>query len=140
MMPSRTHETRKRKGPSMSEIQSDEALYALLARAGESRRLGAGDVVFEKGTHGESMYILASGTVALTDGGRTLDTIHAPSLFGELALIESQPRALTATVTGDADLVEISARMFWVLVHETPYFAHLVMRVMADRLRRASGT
>jgi CRP-like cAMP-binding protein len=124
----------------MSEIQSDEALYGLLSRAGETKRLSAGDVVFEKGSRGDSMYILSSGTVTLTDGDRTLDTIEAPNLFGEMALIESQPRALTATAASDAGLVEISARMFWVLVHETPYFAHLVMRVMADRLRRASGT
>jgi hypothetical protein len=31
-------------------------------------------------------------------------------------------------------------RQFWVLVHETPYFAQLVMSVMADRLRRAGGS
>ena len=86
------------------------------------------------------MFIRSSGTVALSDGERTLDTVQAPNLFGELALIESQPRALTATAASDAELVEISARMFWVIVHETPYFAQLVMRVMADRLRRASGT
>jgi CRP-like cAMP-binding protein len=55
----------------MSEIQSDEALYALLSRAGESRRLAAGDIVFEKGSRGESIYILSSGTVTLTDGERT---------------------------------------------------------------------
>jgi CRP-like cAMP-binding protein len=124
----------------MSEIQSDKALYELLSRAGEARRLGAGDVVFDKGTRGDSMFILSSGTITLTDGERTLDTVQAPNLFGEMALIESAPRALTAVAVSDADLVEISARMFWVLVHETPYFAHLVMRVMADRLRRASGT
>jgi CRP-like cAMP-binding protein len=124
----------------MSSIESDEALYGLLARAGETKQVSAGEVVFEKGTRGDSMFILASGVVGLSDGDRVLDTVSAPGLFGELALIESQPRALTATVQEDAALVEIPARMFWVLVHETPYFAQLVMRVMAERLRRASGT
>ena len=61
-------------------------------------------------------------------------------MFGELALLESEPRALTATAETDTDLVEVPARTFWVLVHETPYFAQLVMRVMAERLRRATGT
>jgi len=124
----------------MSSIQSDEALYGLLGRAGETKQVRAGEVVFEKGTRGDSMFILTSGVVSLSDAERVLDTVHAPGLFGELALIESQPRALTATVQSDAELVEIPARMFWVLVHETPYFAQLVMRVMAERLRRASGT
>lgn len=124
----------------MSSIQSDEALYGLLARAGQVSAFPAGEVIFEKGSRGDVMYIVTSGTIALKDGERTLDTVAAPGLFGELALIESQPRALTAVVDSDAELVEISARTFWVLVHETPYFAQLVMRVMAQRLRRASGT
>ena len=124
----------------MSSIESDEALYELLARAGEMRTLPAGEVVLEKGTRGDSVFILSTGSIALTDGERALDTVQAPGLFGEMALIDSAPRALAATVSSDAELVEIPARTFWVLVNETPYFTHLVMRVMAQRLRRASGT
>jgi CRP-like cAMP-binding protein len=124
----------------MSSIQSDEALYGLLARAGETKRIVAGELIFEKGARGDTMFIVTSGAVALRDGERTLDTVRAPGLFGEMALIESQPRALSAFVESDAELVEIPARTFWVLVNETPYFAQLVMRVMAERLRRASGT
>ena len=124
----------------MSSIQSDEALYELLARAGDKIAFAAGEVVFEKGTRGDSVFILASGSIALTDGERTLDTVAAPGLFGEMALIESQPRALTASAHTDAELVELPARRFWVLVNDTHYFAQLVMRVMAERLRRATGT
>ena len=77
---------------------------------------------------------------SLRTAGEALAVGEPPGLFGEMALIESQPRALTATVETDAELVEIPVRTFWVLVNETPYFAQLVMRVMAERLRRASGT
>jgi len=124
----------------MSTIQSDEALYGLLVRAGEVRSYQLGDVVFEKGAAGDAMYVVKAGLVALTDGDRLLDRVEAPGMFGEMALLESEPRALTATVETDTELVEIPARTFWVLVHETPYFAQLVMRVMAERLRRATGT
>ena len=96
--------------------------------------------MFEKGSHGDVMYVVVSGTVALRDGENTLDRVVAPGIFGELALIESKPRALTAVAESDVGLVEIPARTFWVLVHETPYFAQLVMRVMAERLRNATGT
>src|SRR5579871_3984971 len=104
----------------MSGIHSDESLYALLGRAGPVTAYTAGDVVFEKDTRGDVMYVLSSGAIALKDGERTLDTVEAPGLFGEMALIESTPRALTAVVERDAELVEIPARTFWVLVHETP--------------------
>jgi len=77
------------------------------------------------------------GSVALKDGERGVETVGAPGLFGEMALIERDPRALTAMADTDVELVEIGAPLFWVLVHETPRFAHLVMSVMAGRLRRA---
>jgi CRP-like cAMP-binding protein len=84
------------------------------------------------------MFVVVSGAVALRDGERTLDTVGAPGIFGEMALIESKRRSLTAVVEEHAELVEIPARTFCVPVHETPYFARLVMRVMAARLRRAN--
>ena len=36
-------------------------------------------------------------------------------------------------------LVGIDKRRFWFLVQETPYFAEIVMRVMANRLRRETA-
>ncbi len=124
----------------MSAIRSTEELYELLSRAGTHRSVAAGEVVFAKGDRGTTMFIVHSGSVALKNGDHVVDTVDAPSLFGEMALIESEPRALTAAAATDAELVEIPVRTFWVLVHETPYFAHLVMSVMAQRLRRASAT
>ncbi len=124
----------------MSFVQSDTDLYGLLSRAGEVQRWAPGGVVFEKGSHGDVMYVVVDGMVALKDGENVLDSVEAPGIFGELALIESKPRALTAVAATEVGLVEVPVRTFWVLVHETPYFAQLVMRVMAERLRNATGT
>jgi CRP-like cAMP-binding protein len=124
----------------MSAIESADELYGLLARAGETRRLPSGTVIFERGANGTSMFILIAGTVALKLGEEVLDSVEAPGLFGEMALIDYEPRSLTAVAQGEVEVVEIPERRFWVLVHETPRFAQLVMRVMADRLRRASST
>jgi CRP-like cAMP-binding protein len=124
----------------LSTIRSGDELYGLLARAGDVRRLPPGAVIFERGDYGASMYILTAGAVALKLGDEVLDSVAAPGLFGEMALIDYEPRALTAVAQGDIEIVEIPERRFWVLVQETPRFAQLVMRVMADRLRRVSGT
>jgi CRP-like cAMP-binding protein len=124
----------------MSTTQSTDELYALLGRAGEARRVSAGTVIFERGDHATSMFILTAGTVALKLGDQVLDSVRAPGLFGELALIDYEPRSLTAVAEDEVEVVEIPERRFWILVHETPRFAQLVMRVMADRLRRVSRT
>ena len=100
----------------------------------------AGDVIFLQGDRGDSMYVVREGSVALRDGDRPVAMVTAPGLFGEMALIEDETRALTAVAATDVVLLEIPARHFWVLVHDTPYFAQLVMTVMAQRLRNRGGS
>jgi CRP/FNR family cyclic AMP-dependent transcriptional regulator len=124
----------------MSGVDTHSELYSLLARAGKPRQLSAGEVVFEQGEHGDAFYVIESGTIQLKNGDHVFERAQAPSMFGEMSLIESKPRSLSAVAEDDALVVEIPTRTFWVLVHETPYFAQLVMTVMAERLRRASGT
>ena len=124
----------------MSTIQSPDELFALLARAGTGRHLEPGAVIFQEGDDAHSMFVVVSGTVQLKHGDRVVDTIVAPGLFGEMALIDYKSRALTAVTEGEAEVVEVPERRFWLLVHETPRFAQLVMRVMSERLRRISGS
>jgi CRP/FNR family transcriptional regulator, cyclic AMP receptor protein len=114
--------------------------YDLLAHGRMPLSVPAGEVIFQKGDQGDGMYLVREGSIALRDGDRLFDTVEAPDLFGEMALIQHEPRSLTAVATTDVVLVEIPARHFWLLVHETPYFAQLVMTVMAERLRRRGGS
>jgi CRP/FNR family transcriptional regulator, cyclic AMP receptor protein len=123
----------------MSGVTSTDHYYELLAHGREARALAAGEVIFERGDPGESLFVVRSGSVDLTDGDRVVETVTAPGLFGEMALIEDTPRSLSAVAAGDATVIEIPARHFWVLVHDTPYFAQLVMQVMAQRLRSQSA-
>jgi CRP-like cAMP-binding protein len=83
------------------------------------------------------MYVIREGSIAVKDGEKLVATVSAPSLVGEMALIDSKPRSLTAVADTDVVLVKVPVRQFWLLVHETPYFAHLVMSIMAARLRGA---
>ena len=121
----------------MSTVErSDEEYYDLLADGRAAREFSAGDVIFHRGDSADGMFLVREGLVALTDDGRVLETVPAPGLFGEMALIEDQPRSLSAIAETDATVVEIPTRHFWILVHDTPYFAQLVMRVMSERMRR----
>ncbi|HLY50749.1 MAG TPA: cyclic nucleotide-binding domain-containing protein [Solirubrobacteraceae bacterium] len=124
----------------MSTSGATDEYYELLVHGRAARNFSAGEVIFDQGEPGDSMYIVRGGTVALKDGDRMVEHVSAPGLFGEMALIENEPRSLTAAAETDAELVEIPARHFWVLVHETPHFAQLVMGVMARRLREAGGS
>jgi CRP-like cAMP-binding protein len=61
--------------------------------------------------------------------------LTADSIFGEMALIDSEPRSATAVAITDVELVPISEKQFLFLVGQTPYFALKVMRTLAQRLR-----
>ncbi len=124
----------------MSTVHGLEELCELLSKNRQSIQYSAGDVIFEQGDVGDRMYVVREGSVELKAGDKLVDTAAAPGLFGEMALIDDEPRALTAVAGTEVQLVDIPARHFWVLVHETPYFAQLVMTVMARRLRAAGQT
>ena len=123
----------------LSTARTDE-YYELLAHGRAPLTVPAGEVIFRRGDQGEAMYVLREGSVALKDGDRLVATLNAPDLFGEMALVDDEPRTLTAETVTDALLIEIPARHFWVMVHDTPYFAQLVMSVMARRIRRQGGS
>jgi len=60
------------------------------------------------------------------------------TIFGEMALIDDEPRSATAIAATDVELVPVSEKQFLFLVSQTPYFALKVMRVLATRLRETN--
>ena len=98
--------------------------------------LHAGQALFREGEPGDVMYVLITGTANIVVGGEVIEKAGSGALLGELALIDSAPRAATVVAATDCRLVPLSKEQFHTLVRETPYFATEVMQVMADRLRR----
>jgi CRP/FNR family transcriptional regulator, cyclic AMP receptor protein len=123
--------------PELADVQ--DRYTALLRKAGESEELSAGEAVFLEGEPAERMYVVDSGSVSLMIGDRVLEIVGPGGVFGELAVIDRAPRSASAVAAADTTLVAIDKRRFWFLVQETPYFAQIVMRLMADRLRRETA-
>ncbi len=98
--------------------------------------LPAGSVIFTEGESGNLMYAVVEGVVELAHGGRVVEEVGPSGILGELALIDHSPRSATATAKTDVRVVPVDEKGFMFLVQEHPTFALLVMRVMADRLRK----
>jgi CRP/FNR family cyclic AMP-dependent transcriptional regulator len=101
----------------------------------ETRRIRAGDVIFREGDKAEELFVIKSGHVRIQVGNRTMADLAADNIFGEMALIDSEPRSATAVAITDVELVPVSEKQFLFLVTQTPYFALRVMRILAQRLR-----
>ena len=120
----------------MTETDVQDRYIALLQRSGNLEEFAAGTTIFSKGEPAETMYVVQEGSVAISIGDRTVEVVGEGGLFGEMAVIDREPRSAAAVAVTDTKLVSIDKRRFWFLVQETPYFAEIVMRVMASRLRR----
>lgn len=95
----------------------------------------AGETIFRAGERGDLMYVVVEGTVDIYQDEQITNTLGPDELFGEMALIDDGPRSATAIARTDCTLARVNEAQFVRMVHETPYFALNVMRVLVERLR-----
>ncbi len=93
-----------------------------------------------EGETGTEMYYLRSGRIHILDGYTRIKTLERGAFFGELALIDGQPRQSTALAVTDCELVVIGAAQFHWLVRQVPAFALQVMQSLANGLRQADDS
>jgi len=86
------------------------------------------------------LFVIKSGQVRIQIGNRTVAELAPDTIFGEMALIDDEPRSATAIAATDVELVAVSEKQFLFLVSQTPYFALKVMRILAQRLRKTNKT
>ena len=101
--------------------------------------LTAGQVVFEFGQARDFMYIVKKGEVDIVVRGAVVETVREEGFFGEMALIDQAPRSATAIAKTECTLIKLDERQFLFLVQETPFFAIILMRTMAERIRRRNA-
>jgi CRP-like cAMP-binding protein len=112
--------------------------FQMLANAGfPPATFAPGETIFAEGDPGDMMYVIRSGEVEIERHGKIVEQLFGGGIFGEMALIDSSPRAATARAKTACEVAPITEKVFLFLVHETPFFAIAVMRALADRLRRS---
>ena len=121
-------------------MQQDTGFGVLTGNDIEARTSKAGSTIFREGDEASELFVIKSGQVRVQIGNRTIRELDAESIFGEMALIDSEPRSATVTAITDVELVPVSEKQFLFLVSQTPYFALKVMRVLAQRLRATNKT
>jgi len=117
--------------------EAAEALRALL----EVRTFPAGRVLFRAGEPGDAMYLIEDGGVRIhvkdADGDDvTLAELSGGDFFGEMAILDGQPRSADATVTTDARLAVLSHDDFHGFVRRDPEVALNMLAAITARLRR----
>jgi anion transporter len=105
--------------------------------------LPAGGVMFRRGDPGDAVYIVRSGVAESRAGaGGPTDAIlgffQPGDNFGEMALLNDEPRSATVVAVTDVDLWVLSRDGFNRLVEKTPSVALALARLLSDRLRASA--
>lgn len=101
------------------------------------------EVIFEKGDAGSSMYCVESGTVGVYDDYGKPDQVMIAklgpgSLFGEMSLLEHEPRSATIVVLEEAVISEISEETFHSYFEQSPEVLISLAEQMSHRLRKTT--
>jgi serine phosphatase RsbU (regulator of sigma subunit) len=96
----------------------------------------AGQIIFEEGESGSTMYVVIEGEINVTVQGRQIDHLTVGDIFGEMALVDDRPRSATATAVTNCKLLPVDHTRFSRLVQQYPDFALQVMAIMSRRMRR----
>lgn len=95
----------------------------------------AGTNIVEKGEAGSSMFIIVSGSVAVMDGVRVVNILGERAVFGELALLDTEPRSATIRAMEDTLLFRLDQEPFYELMSDHIEVAMGTIQMLAGNLR-----
>jgi len=95
--------------------------------------------IVQEGQAGTRMYIVLEGTVAVFLGGKVVERLGPGGVFGELALVEQQPRLASVNAETDCSLQPVNRAAFIALVESSPEFAASLLTKLAERLRNLTS-
>jgi CRP/FNR family transcriptional regulator, cyclic AMP receptor protein len=118
----------------------DEDERAVLSKQVEAQRFPAGTVIFKAGDSGNAMYVIRTGSVEISlideDKERVVVAVFSDGdFFGELSLLDEEPRSSTATALKDTDVVLIDREDLRLLFTQKPHAALDMLATIGKRLR-----
>lgn len=100
----------------------------------------AGEVVFNEGEVGDQIYVVDSGEIRIGRKRNTgeeliLANLGRGDLFGELALLDNQPRSASAIAATDSELMTLDRATFHEQLQAHPERARSLFAMFAGRMR-----
>ena len=130
----------------LSDLDGGEIKY--LAGCLRAYTVPARTVLFREGEPASYMGMVLAGRLVVTkrndeDAGKPLYAMSEGKVFGEMAMLDGEPRSATMMAAVDASIAVLSRDEFERLCRERPIIALKLLRrlgrLLSQRLRRASG-
>lgn len=121
-----------------AHMELDAQMLASLRRVAAARTYPADTILIHQGQTEHTFYVIEDGRVVVLrrteDGGeQTLNTLGPRHSFGEMALLDDNPRLATIRTLSETRVLEITADSFRELLRHDPDLAvHITRRILAN--------
>lgn len=114
-----------------------------LGAAAQRHRYERGQIIFHQGDPGETLHVLAHGRVKVTymgeSGSQAVLAILGPGdCFGELSLLDGEPRSATVEALEDIETVALWRKEFIQVLRTNEGALDQLLKLLARRLRQTS--
>lgn len=116
-----------------------EDVYRIFTK-GMTHSATKGQLIFQKDTVGNNMFVLLGGKLGVFDGEKQIATIKAGESFGEMSLLCDEPRSATLRALEDSNLFALDERIFQKLLTKRVAVRVLlnISRTLAKKLTDAN--
>ncbi|MEJ7708073.1 MAG: cyclic nucleotide-binding domain-containing protein [Nocardioidaceae bacterium] len=129
--------------PSVVEDLSHTDLFSSLSKRALQRvasqakvvKHAAGKEITEQGGGATGFHLIKSGTASVSVNGAERPDLGPRQYFGEISLIDGQPRSATVTAKTDMTTISLVTWAFKPILDEEPEVAKGLLRAMCARLR-----
>jgi CRP/FNR family cyclic AMP-dependent transcriptional regulator len=127
--------------PIFAELTDDD--IASLARLTARKRYPKDTVVFFENEEGDTFFMILEGRIKVTilgDDGREiiLSVLGPGDFFGEMALLDNEPRSATAIAVEETELLSLQRVDFQSVLTDNRSIVSALIKVLTSRLRRAN--
>jgi CRP-like cAMP-binding protein len=118
----------------------DEKRRKALANDGKELSYKAGDLIVGEGASGVGFYLVLDGKVEVRKGRRAIASLGKGEFFGEMSLIDAQPRSADVIAVTQTRCWALSSWAFDALVKANPDVALVMLKELVKRLRVADSS
>jgi CRP-like cAMP-binding protein len=118
----------------------DEKKRKSIASQGKEISYKAGDMIVEEGSMGVGFYLILDGKAEVRKGTKVLASLGKGQFFGEMSLIDEQPRSANVVAVSPTKCWALSSWAFASLVKTNPEIPMLMLKEVVKRLRAAQSS